>query len=466
MSVRRVAQAVSALALVTLATPRAALAEVYSFVKGPYLQSLDTSSVVVRWEGSQPVPGTITVKGPFAPPEGADAKKAAKGADKEEREFVTKEPSEFHSVELKGLLPATTYAYVVSAGDAKSAEGHFTTAPADTRPFHFLLYGDNRTDPTAHAAVVKAMLNAPGDFLLHTGDMVHEGDNDRDWTDFFGIEAQLLRDRCIFSSIGNHELIGSGAPPWLRYFHPGSRSGPRGLFYSTRWSNARFFFLNAMVPWDGAPDRGWIEAELAKADEEPGVDLRFVIMHQSLWSSGPHGASAMLERQNVAALFRKHKVTAVFAGHDHLYERGEKDGVRYIISGGGGAPLYKPRRSPHSATTVVESVHHFVEAKVDGKSVMFTVRRVDGSTLEHCKLDQEGPWNCDVALPAAHKPPPPGPAASTGTGTGTAPPAKKACDCAVVGGQAPSARPHALVLLFSAAAWLRRKRATREILRD
>jgi hypothetical protein len=39
-------------------------------------------------------------------------------------------------------------------------------------------------------------------------------------------------------------------------------------------------------------------------------------------------------------LLKKHNVTAMFAGHDHFYERSEpKDGITMIVTGGAGAPL-------------------------------------------------------------------------------------------------------------------------------
>src|SRR5437773_219483 len=79
--------------------------------------------------------------------------------------------STLHSVHVDGLTPATRYEYEVRVGAALE-RGELTTAPRpdSTDPFTFLVYGDNRTDDTAHAALVKAMRQAAGDFLLHTGD--------------------------------------------------------------------------------------------------------------------------------------------------------------------------------------------------------------------------------------------------------------------------------------------------------
>ena len=46
-----------------------------------------------------------------------------------------------------------------------------------------------------------------------------------------------------------------------------------------------------------------------------------------------------LERDDLHRLFLEKKVKAVFEADDHRYDRREKDGILYLISGGGGAPL-------------------------------------------------------------------------------------------------------------------------------
>ncbi len=46
-----------------------------------------------------------------------------------------------------------------------------------------------------------------------------------------------------------------------------------------------------------------------------------------------------LDRDDLHQLFLKTKVKAVFEADDHRYDRREIDGLLYVISGGGGAPL-------------------------------------------------------------------------------------------------------------------------------
>ena len=180
--------------------------------------------------------------------------------------------------------------------------------PSDSKaPFSFLVYGDNRSDEASHAAIVRALLQAPSDFLINTGDLVLDGSSDANWQSFFDIEAPLLRDRNVFACVGNHEITDGAGANYLRYFGPTSDAHGDGekpkLYGSFRWANARFFLLNAMDPFDSGSERAWLDAELSRADTEPGLVWRVVVMHHSPWSSGPHGGNARALRAGIPALF-------------------------------------------------------------------------------------------------------------------------------------------------------------------
>src|SRR5208283_1336658 len=100
------------------------------------------------------------------------------------------------------------YSYMIRVDGKIVGQGRFSTATkqASGARLKFLVYGDDRTDATAHAAVVRALAATPSDFLVNTGDMVEDGGRGADWQSFFDVEAPLLRDRPIFVAIGNHEL--------------------------------------------------------------------------------------------------------------------------------------------------------------------------------------------------------------------------------------------------------------------
>jgi MYXO-CTERM domain-containing protein len=146
----------------------------------------------------------------------------------------------------------------------------------------------------------------------------------------------------------------------------------------------------------------------------------------------------------------------VFAGHDHVYERGEKDGVRYIVSGGGGAPLYPLGKKRSGATIAFESAHHFVDVAVDGTRVTTTARRPDGSILEKCGLDGDKSWDCSGLAPLPKPPPPKPPSTSPDAAT-----PKKSCDCSVPGGSGSGDAPWGFGLAVALGALSRLRRARR-----
>jgi len=108
-------------------------------------------------------------------------------------------------------------------------------------------------------------------------------------------------------------------------------------------------------------------------------------MHHPPFSISLHGGARDL-RERWTPLFEKYQVSAVFSGHDHVYERAEHNGVRYFVSGGGGAPLYPRGPNPNpvdvEAVKKFERVFHFLRVNVTGARVEVTGVRTDGSVIE------------------------------------------------------------------------------------
>jgi hypothetical protein len=353
-------------------------------LKGPYLTGLSESGVEVRFELDGVEPAAIEV--------GLDGIHAAPS-----RTFEDHTRAAMHVVRASQLAAATRYGYVVVVDGKAVGRGTFTTAPKQDSGagLKFLVYGDDRTDPTAHAAVARELASTPSDFLVNTGDMVEDGGRAEDWQSFFDIERQLLRDRAIFVAIGNHELYDDRAGAnFARYFGFSSPNGGVEPYATLRLSCVRFFFLNSSHDWSSGDERQWLERELDRSDSEPGLIWRIAVMHQGPWSSGPHGANAMLVAAHVPELLAAHRVDLLFAGHDHIYERGDSAGMKYVISGGGGAPLY--RASKIASTRKAESTYHFVEVTTASEAIRVLARRIDGSVLDHCGIRKGGGWDCDM----------------------------------------------------------------------
>jgi len=407
--------------------------------KGPYVTSVFDTGAEIRFELDQASPATLTV---------------VRDADSTSppRTLESADPAAMHVVRATGLQAATRYAYSVRVGHALLGEGRFATAsaPGSLAPVTFLAYGDDRTDPTAHAAIARAMLQVPSAFLVNTGDMVEDGGDADAWQAFFGVEAPLLRDRPIFAAVGNHEILNDLAGSnFARYFGFPGVGGSSKLYGTQRFGLVRLFFLNGMHGWESGEERDWLERALANADAEPGVVWRIVVVHHGPWSSGPHGPNANLLDAGISDLLAAHHVDLLLSGHDHIYERGSSEGLKYLVSGGGGAPLYRIERLEPTALKA-EAAYHFVEVYTTPSNVKIVARRVDGTVLDRCGFAKGDPWDCDP--PRATSP------SEAGALPNPRPPSRMRCSCGV-GTRTVDRRAFFTTALFVALMGIRRHKA-------
>jgi hypothetical protein len=393
MGVPRRASILLALAVLAVDGRVAAKAEPPRVVNGPILTEVTDTGVDVRFELAAPAPAFVEVRPD--PPAGA-----AKKAPVVSRDAAV---TTMHVVPMTGLEPATRYLYRVVSGTLVIHDGHFKTAPrpGSGAPITFLAYGDCRTDAAAHGAVIRAMAQYPSDFVVNTGDMVERGNSQDNWEELFDLEAAVLDDHPIFAAIGNHELAGDpGGTTFLRYFGmPDPSGGPQRLYGTSRYGDARIFVLNGRSEWVGGDQRHWLEAELTKADTEEGLAWRIVLVHDGPWSVGPHGPNLAMLEARVPELLAAHKVDLILSGHDHLYERGQSSTLKYIVTGGAGAPLYEVVRDLTQNRKAI-AAHHFVQVATRGDTLTVDAWRPDGTAIDHCGFKRGGDWDCDA--PAAH----------------------------------------------------------------
>lgn len=374
--------------------------------KGPWLMGLRTDAVVVLAERDHAGPLRVTARA-VAGDAGAAAPSGVVQAD-------DPTSTDLHEVTLSGLSPGTRYAYEVSGPGVAPVGGTFTTPPVRAAPFRFEIYGDTRSSPAPHRAVIEAVLREGPDFAIHTGDLVEDGRDLSLWQEFFEIEAPLLRSVPFVPVIGNHEIVrpmSSGVDNYRRYVHF-DPSGPSAELDAVfRFANARFILANSYDDWTGEA-RDWLSRELDRARREGPDDWLFVVTHWGPRSSGPHGDNDLFRDAGVDRLLRRARVDLVISGHDHAYERGDDEGIRYMVSGGGGAPLYS-QRAFRGTSKVFRSVHHHVRVDVEGDHAAFTAMRPDGTVIDHATLRHDGwsdmrrepPPAQAAAQPAAPAPP-------------------------------------------------------------
>jgi 3',5'-cyclic AMP phosphodiesterase CpdA len=339
--------------------------------KGPYLQNVAPTSISILWETSSAEAATLRVTGP--------------GVDR----TIDVPARRRQEVVVDGLAPSTRYSYQVTVDDVVQS-GELATAPEEgsQSPFTFVVYGDTRSQMGPHRRIIERVRDEVPDFLLGTGDFVDEGGKEAQWQQFFEIERELLRDNVLFPSVGNHDRQGRGrtADAWRQYFAVPENSPDPERYYAFTYGNSRFLVLDSnMYSFALTDQTSWLERQLQSARQDPRIAHLFVVMHHPPYSVSLHGGHRDL-RERWTPLYEKYGVDAVFSGHDHVYSRADRGGVRYFVSGGGGAPLYprSPRASSidKQATRYFERVNHYLRIHVWGDLVEVTAVRGDGTAIE------------------------------------------------------------------------------------
>lgn len=330
-----------------------------TLVGGPYVVNITTRSATICW-----LTQTGEVKLGSAPGELTKASPVLR----------------MHKVTHAGLKPGQTYYYDIEG----AGKGSFQTPAAAGQPFNFIVYGDTRTRHELHQKIVDAMVKVAPDFVVHTGDLVSDGADSALWPIFFNISKELLRKTVFFPSLGNHE---KNSPQYYEFFDV------RIPYYSFNWGDAHFTVLNTdignLAMSKAAKDEywaeqvKWMEDDLA-ANQKPA--FRFLIFHHPPFTAVKRRQGGGEHVTKLVPLFEKYKATAVFSGHDHNYQRHVKNGVQYIVTGGGGAPLYPVDGPIPGLTEKVLSTEHFVQVKVEGKVAHIKAVGIDGSTIEEVEL--------------------------------------------------------------------------------
>ncbi len=277
----------------------------------------------------------------------------------------TGKPGVIHRLRADGLKEGQQYEYklvadLVGGGATASSKTWKVRTLSGKAPLTFVALGDARNNPKIWGRITAKVLDFKPAFALHTGDIVGNGNDYEAWDTEFSkpAEAFLATIPCFYT-FGNHENNVA-----MLYDFFGFPGGDRGN-YTQVVGPVQVLAMNRFENWGkGSKNMVWMEKELA-ASTAPFV---FTFTHPPAWSSGSHG-NDKLGIEVHYPLFDKYGVTAVMAGHDHCYERSEPGGATMLITGGGGAHLYKPEHAkgnPHSK--IYRSEYNFLVFQVGEKT--------------------------------------------------------------------------------------------------
>jgi len=241
--------------------------------------------------------------------------------------------------------------------------------------FTFAVMGDNRDDRWVYTRVEQTLMNCTPlpSFVVNTGDMIANGGSGIEWFQFHE-DSRIITDFVpLYPTVGNHDVAErADQETYQHQFGPPASN----LYYSFWAHNSLFIVLDGCIPGQNGQITGdqltWLEQTLDR--NSATAEHIFIFIHQPLFPVAEHKKSS-IKPENVAILhplFVSHHVDAVFAGHEHIYYRQEKDGITYITTGGGGAPL----------ASFPSAYYHFVYLAVIGPTVYGWTVDLEGKTRD------------------------------------------------------------------------------------
>jgi hypothetical protein len=249
-------------------------------------------------------------------------------------------------------------------------------------PVRFVAFGDSGTGSEAQyrvAAQMKAEYDRhPFYFALMLGDNIYPNGNVRK----YGNERFLLPYKPLLDSgvqfkpaLGNHDTSGRFTRENITFFHMPSP------YYDYVVGDMHFYALNT-DNFDQTQQL-WLKQRLS-ISKEP---WKIVYGHHPVYSSGYHGSSTVLQR-DLKPLLEIYGVNLYMSGHDHNYERfAPKNGVTYVVSGGGGAAV-RPFQRIEQGSQVRVSTHHFILFERSGKTLRFRAINDQGQVIDAGQIDR------------------------------------------------------------------------------
>lgn len=262
-------------------------------------------------------------------------------------------------------------------------------APGDGEGFTFAVIGDAEegrfpwqrifTPKGAFDEQLRLIHGGPSRLVIQLGDFVSKGtvENYRKYLAFLGPRMTLP----LLTVIGNHDRSRPNGDADKTLYR--TVFGEGDLFFDH--GGRRFILLDTSDRKLTPAQLSWLEGALAS--ERPCLIFTHVppgYLRKRIKSVSAEGVEA--QEFNMSAWFDEGsaeferlmslgKVERVYMGHIHAFGLAEKDGVRYVLTGGGGSPLYPlppgyPRRK----------LAHFIEVTARAGALTETVFELGGAS--------------------------------------------------------------------------------------
>lgn len=317
-----------------------------------------------------------------------------------------------HLVTIDGLIPDTGYRAVVAieAVEDRFEQPGFLSGPwgpvafqtaSETGSLRIGVIGDASFGDPVTSELVAQMSVADLDFVLHAGDVVDETELDADPFQsyagkFYTPFAPLLTQMPVYTVIGNHDYDSDirwqdapfyyyAFPPFPDSRFPGQEDRTKNQYYAFVYQDIQFLMLDTQT-FFGQP--GWEEQQAWFSERLADSTFRMTIpvLHvPPFGSSSVHPTDSLPVRNTWVPLFESAQVPLVISGHFHQYERLQKNGVTYLISGGGSSTLYAPGDMLEESV-VFKRQSHYVMLEIDEQGMRLTAIGLGGEVLDQFSI--------------------------------------------------------------------------------
>jgi len=231
-----------------------------------------------------------------------------------------------------------------------------SSAPeTDKDSFTFAVCGDSHGCGEIYGRILDSVRRDGCAFLIHVGDLVQRG-TEQEFVEF----AQFMSDfnTPFYPVPGNRDTPDGLLTAFLKH------SGAPAARYSFDYGPVHVSIIDTSSG-SALGELAWLAGDLDATDRP----IKIVALHYPPFD--PAGSDYIMQAGNdeLMNLVSEKGVKLVFAGHIHTYDQAERDGVRYIITGGAGAPLYATDNRP--------AYYHYVRATVEGEEITTKVVRIE-----------------------------------------------------------------------------------------
>jgi hypothetical protein len=293
---------------------------------------------------------------------------------------------------LATAILLTAYAFggfgepAAASAAAKSLRGDGAALTASPRPvsLKFAVLGDAGDGGTPQYDVGHQMWTAraefPFEFVIALGDNMYGRQEPQDFVAKFEKPYERLLQAGVrfFATLGNHDR------PDNRFYAGFNMGGER--FYTFVRQHVRFIVLdtNLLDPRQLA----WVDNTLRTAPEA----WKIAYFHHPLYSNGGRHGSNVELRVLLEPILVKYGVTAVFAGHEHIYERlVPQKGITHFVEGSGGQLRKGDLKRADTTAAGFDQDQTFMLIEVAGDQMSFRTVSRTGVTVDSGVIRRRSP---------------------------------------------------------------------------